>query len=156
MMSQVFLVNSCSIIDDDLMAAFEREGIADTQEKRDVLDAFVGFTSIISPFGTYLAGPEVNNEEKIITAEIDMEDIVEAKYAHNPLGHHDRWDVARLLINPERTYPLQRFGPTPGVEYVQPGAEALDGESPSSVSAARAASLDGDSIGAETRAAIVQ
>ena len=116
MMSQVFLINSCSVIDADLMAAFEREGVADTQEKRDVLDAFVGFTSIISPFGTYLAGPEVNNEEKIITAEVDMEDIVEAKYAHNPLGHHDRWDVARVLVNPEHTSPLLHFGQVAAAE----------------------------------------
>jgi len=112
MMSQVFLINSCSIIDKDLMSAFEKEGIVDTEEKRNLLEGFVGFSSVISPFGTYLAGPEVSNEEKIITAEIDMEDIIEAKYAHNPLGYHDRWDVAQLRLNTERTSALVGFPET--------------------------------------------
>lgn len=106
MMSQVFVVNSCSIITPDLMQIFEREGIADTEEKRKILDGFIGFSSVISPFGTYLAGPDVSNEEGLVIADINMRDIVEAKYAHNPLGYHDRWDVARLLLNRESTAPI--------------------------------------------------
>lgn len=138
MMSQVFVINSCSIISPELYAAFEREGVANTDENRAVLQHFVGFSSIISPFGTYLAGPEVNNEEKLLIAEINMEDIVEAKFAHNPLGYHDRWDVARVVLNAEQTGPLGTFRdlrepmPTaaerrPTMEHIEPvGGVPLD------------------------------
>lgn len=127
MMSQVFVVNSCSIIGPELFAAFEREGVANTDENRAVLQHFVGFSSIISPFGTYLAGPEVNNEEKLLVAEINMEDIVEAKFAHNPLGYHDRWDVARVVLNAEQTGPLGNFREWQGTpRTVSPGRAALE------------------------------
>lgn len=106
MMGQMFVLNSCSIIDDDLMSAFERHGIVDTEEARNAMASRTGFSAIVGPFGNYVAGPELNNDESIALAEIDMEDIVEAKYAHNPLGYHDRWDVARLVVNRSRTAPV--------------------------------------------------
>lgn len=106
MMGQTFVINACSIIDPELMEAFERNGIVDDPQARTSLESRTGFSAIVGPFGNYITGPEVSNNETLVIGEIDMQDIIEAKYAHNPLGYHDRWDVARILINYSKTGPV--------------------------------------------------
>lgn len=110
MMNQVFVVNSCSIVTDELMHSFEREGVVTNEQQRQQLAAFKGFSSIISPFGTYLSGPDLSDKESLVIADINLEDIIEAKYAHNPLGYHDRWDVAHLVLNRAHTSPTTSYG----------------------------------------------
>lgn len=122
MMQQTFVINSCSIVDDELMKAFEREGIVDSEETRTALSGRVGFSAILGPFGNYIAGPEVNTREMLVIGDIDMQDIIEAKYAHNPLGYHQRWDVARMVVNYERTTPIVSASSAPG--FVEPALRA--------------------------------
>ena len=51
-----------------------------------------GGSALISPLGEILAGP-VYNEEKIITAELDMDEVGKSKFDFDVIGHYARNDV---------------------------------------------------------------
>lgn len=58
----------------------------------------VGGSCIIDPFGTVIAGPNFD-EETILVADIDLDDIPRAKFDMDAAGHYARPDVFRLLVN---------------------------------------------------------
>ncbi len=62
-----------------------------------------GGSTIISPLGDVLAGP-LYDQEGILLAELDMAQVVEARYDFDPVGHYSRPDVFQLLVN-ERPMP---------------------------------------------------
>jgi hypothetical protein len=64
-----------------------------------------GGSVIISPTGRYLAGP-VFDEETILYADINLKKILEVKARIDTAGHYARWDVTRLLVNPEHYEPF--------------------------------------------------
>lgn len=59
-----------------------------------------GHSSIIGPKGEFLVEP--SSGEKIIYADVDMEDCIEAKMSHDVIGHYNRFDIFRLTVNEER------------------------------------------------------
>lgn len=56
-----------------------------------------GGSVIVNPLGEVLAGP-VWNEEAILTADINMEQITQSKLDFDPIGHYHRPDVFELNI----------------------------------------------------------
>ncbi len=68
-----------------------------------------GGSCIINPFGEILAGPDYDGEI-ILTADLDMDEIVRGKYDFDATGHYARPDVFRLLVNEE---------PAPAVQTVK-------------------------------------
>ncbi len=62
-----------------------------------------GGSCIIDPFGQLLAGPCYEGET-ILTAELDLSDIVKGKYDLDVVGHYARPDVFRLTVD-ERAKP---------------------------------------------------
>ncbi len=62
-----------------------------------------GGSSIVSPLGQVLAGPHFDGPA-ILTAELDLDEIVRGKYDFDAAGHYARSDVFRLYVN-ERTAP---------------------------------------------------
>ncbi len=62
-----------------------------------------GGSVIMSPMGEILAGP-LYGEQGLITAEIDLDDIVRARYDMDPTGHYSRPDVFQLSVD-ERERP---------------------------------------------------
>jgi nitrilase len=57
-----------------------------------------GGSVIVGPLGEVLAGP-VYGEESVLTAEIDLGEIAEAKYDLDVAGHYARPDVFQLRVN---------------------------------------------------------
>lgn len=65
-----------------------------------------GGSCIVNPLGEVLAGP-VYDEEAILTADIDLADIVRGKFDFDAVGHYARPDVFRLVVNEQPTVPVQ-------------------------------------------------
>jgi beta-cyano-L-alanine hydratase/nitrilase len=64
-----------------------------------------GGSVIISPTGTLLAGPNFDGEA-LITADLDMADIVRAKFDFDVVGHYSRPDVLSLTVRDHACQPV--------------------------------------------------
>jgi nitrilase len=57
-----------------------------------------GGSCIVSPLGQVLAGPSFE-EETILFADLDLDEIVRGKYDLDVVGHYARPDIFRLIVN---------------------------------------------------------
>jgi nitrilase len=57
-----------------------------------------GGSVIVSPAGTVLAGP-LREGEGVLTAELDLKEIVRGKFDFDVVGHYARAEVFRLLVD---------------------------------------------------------
>jgi nitrilase len=57
-----------------------------------------GGSAVVAPDGRYLAGP-LYGEEGVLTAELDLGEVVRARQALDVAGHYSRPDVFRLMTN---------------------------------------------------------
>jgi nitrilase len=57
-----------------------------------------GGSCIVSPLGELIAGP-VYDQEVILTADLDLDDIVRGKFDLDTVGHYARPDVFQLTVN---------------------------------------------------------
>jgi nitrilase len=64
-----------------------------------------GGSVIISPMGELLAGP-VYNQEGLIFAKIDLDDIIKARYDMDPVGHYSRPDIFKLTVDETERPPV--------------------------------------------------
>ncbi|MFG1211025.1 carbon-nitrogen hydrolase family protein [Xanthobacter flavus] len=68
-----------------------------------------GRSVIVGPLGEILAGP-VLDEEIILTAEIDLDDIIGAKLDFDPIGHYARPDLFSLNVDETLQLPVIAHG----------------------------------------------
>lgn len=68
-----------------------------------------GRSVIVGPLGEVLAGP-VLDEETILTAEIDLDDIIGAKLDFDPIGHYARPDLFSLNVDEAPQLPVVARG----------------------------------------------
>jgi nitrilase len=68
-----------------------------------------GGSVIVSPMGTVLAGP-LRDGEGVLTAELDLKEVVRGKYDFDAVGHYARADVFRLLVdeNPKQAVAFEK------------------------------------------------
>ncbi|KAG8071559.1 hypothetical protein GUJ93_ZPchr0006g42775 [Zizania palustris] len=64
-----------------------------------------GGSSIISPSGTVLAGPNYEGEA-LLTADLDLGEIVRAKFDFDVVGHYSRPEVLSLTVNTDAKVPV--------------------------------------------------
>jgi len=64
-----------------------------------------GGSVIISPMGEILAGP-LYGCEGLISVDIDLDEIVRARYDMDPVGHYSRPDVFKLTVNEQARPPV--------------------------------------------------
>jgi len=91
---QVFVINSSSYVSKEMI-----DQLCDSEEERALFeDVGNGFSSIINPLGFYVAGP-LKDEEGILCAEIDKNEINRAKRTIDATGHYSRPDILQLHLN---------------------------------------------------------
>jgi hypothetical protein len=59
-----------------------------------------GKSAILDPDGQFIVGPIEEPIETIIYADIDMEQVLDARLISDYTGHYNRFDVVSLLYNP--------------------------------------------------------
>jgi nitrilase len=98
---RVFLISACQV-----QASPDALGIevANWPAERPLIN---GGSVIVSPMGEVLAGPLVG-EKGLLTAEIDTDELVRARYDFDVVGHYSRPDVFELVVD-ERAKPGVRF-----------------------------------------------
>jgi hypothetical protein len=96
-LGQIFILNAINYVSSEML-----DTIFDSEQKKESYRKINnGGASIISPRGTYCAEP-VLNKEMIVYADIDLEMIIDAKWASDCTGHYARPDITRLVINEEK------------------------------------------------------
>jgi nitrilase len=88
-----FVLSSCQFLTRDCYPA---EWIESTQNLPEV--PIRGGSCIVSPMGELLAGP-VYGEESIVVADIDVTQLIEAKFDFDVVGHYARPDVFDFAVN---------------------------------------------------------
>lgn len=58
-----------------------------------------GWTAVMHPFSTVMAGPVPGQEESVASTEINLTDVDDVKLWHDETGHYARPDVLRLVVN---------------------------------------------------------
>ena len=100
-------IEPSSIISQEMLAR-----LADTEERRSLLEGGGGYTEVFGPDGSTVAGPLDPSQEGLLFADLDMSLIAVAKMADDPTGHYSRPDVTRLLLNRQPRLAVQAFSPS--------------------------------------------
>jgi aliphatic nitrilase len=117
---QTFVIHTSSIISQEML-----DRLADTEERRSLLEGGGGHTEIFGPDGSTVAGPLDPSQEGLLFANLDMSLIAVAKMAGDPTGHYSRPDVTRLLLNRQPRLAVQAFSPNEtALNMVVPGQVA--------------------------------
>jgi nitrilase len=98
---RVFLISACQVQDSPRALGIE---VANWPAERPLIN---GGSVIVSPMGEVLAGPLIG-ERGLLTAEIDTDELVRARYDFDVVGHYARPDVFELVVD-ERAKPGVRF-----------------------------------------------
>lgn len=83
----------------------------------------LGGSCIVDPMGQVLAGPDFQGEA-ILTAEIDLREIVRAKFDFDPVGHYARPDVLALTVHQEVRAPVSYAPAASGEAPLTPAERA--------------------------------
>jgi len=84
-----------------------------------------GGSCIVDPFGNFLAGPNMEGES-ILTAEIDLKQIVRGKYDLDVVGHYARPDIFQLHVDesPKRAVSVTNEMSADAVEHAAAESKA--------------------------------
>ncbi|CAI5489394.1 unnamed protein product [Closterium sp. Naga37s-1] len=85
---------------------FSASGRLDTDEPPPSAVVCRGGSVIVSPLGRVLAGPNYDGQA-LLTADLDMGDIVRAKFDFDVTGHYARPDIFSLRVKEVSTVPVQ-------------------------------------------------
>jgi nitrilase len=93
LVGECFVINCQSTVDKENV-----EKLMQTDYQKEWIKPGGGWTAIIAPGGSILAGP-LKGEEGILYAEVDMKMIADMAHWHDATGHYSRPDVTSLLLN---------------------------------------------------------
>jgi nitrilase len=96
-----FVLTSCQFLKRSDLPADIPNGVSDDPDT--VL--MRGGSAIVDPFGRVLAGP-CFNQEAILCAELDLDEIARGKFDFDAVGHYSRPDIFQLKVNEEPQHPV--------------------------------------------------
>lgn len=99
-----FVVSACQVRDTPQALGMRQED-APGYPMDELLMA--GNSMIVGPMGDVLAGPPPPGHKGLVTASIDLEEVVRARYDLDVTGHYARGDVFELKVNEKDTSPVK-------------------------------------------------
>ena len=91
---QCFVIGACGMVSDEMM-----DILVENDEHKEIISAGGGHAVIYGPDGRPLVDKIPHDQEGLLIADLDMNDITIAKVFADPVGHYSRPDVTRLLLN---------------------------------------------------------
>lgn len=92
---KVFVLSSTSVFSEEMKDALELDGTM-----RSWFSGDGGHSSIIGPGGRIIAAPQPG--ERIVYADLDMEEVAVGKLKHDVIGHYNRFDIFSLSVDRRR------------------------------------------------------
>ena len=77
-----------------------------------------GYSAIVNPSGRMIAGP-LEQGEGIVSATLDMDELVAGRIFQDQTGHYNRFDIFRLTVDRSERPPVQ-FETGPAAEALPP------------------------------------
>ncbi|MDI6771607.1 MAG: carbon-nitrogen hydrolase family protein [bacterium] len=114
-----FVLSCCQFVTREMYPA-DLEVRDELSELPEILSR--GGSAIVGPLGEYLAGP-LFGQEGILTADLDLGQVVQGKFDFDVAGHYARSDVFRLLVNEQPMPPVQAFSWCGGTDPEPPSAD---------------------------------
>ncbi len=118
---QCFVIAACGMVSDDMM-----EMLCENEEHKSLIRAGGGHAAIYGPDGKPLAEKLAEDQEGLLVAELDLNEITIAKVFADPVGHYSRPDVTRLLLNRQPQPATEDYAPeegTVGIDVVEEVSE---------------------------------
>jgi len=106
---QCFVVAACGMISDEMM-----EVLCENEEHKSLIRAGGGHAVIYGPDGKPLVDKLPEDQEGLLIADLDMNDVTIAKVFADPVGHYSRPDVTRLLLNRHPQPAAEDYAPDEG------------------------------------------
>ena len=95
-----FVISACQVQPSPAELGSSIEGWDDARP------LIAGGSLIVGPLGDVLAGP-ATGEAQLLTAEIDVADLIKARYDFDPVGHYARPDVFSLTVDERPKVPVK-------------------------------------------------
>lgn len=124
-----FVVSCCQVQPSPKALGFKLDGWDDDRP------LIRGGSMIVGPLGETLAGPAENGPE-FITADIDLNDLIKARYDLDVVGHYSRPDIFSLIVDEtpregvtlvsDRTQSLGEGAPNPAAKLASAAAKSSD------------------------------
>lgn len=111
--AQAFVLCASNYVDDTCLKWME-----ENLGPQDNVKAGGGWTAIIHPFCSILAGPQRGSEEKVVVAEIHLKDLDLVKVWVDASGHYSRPEVFKLQVDSSKRWRDEEHivGPIPYAE----------------------------------------
>lgn len=104
---QCFVIVAQDTVTDEML-----ELMADRLGPQQLVGSGGGWSSIIHPWGHFLAGPHTGAKETLVAADIDLGEIDQVKAFVDGAGHYSRPEILRLMIDDQPKRPLERTSET--------------------------------------------
>lgn len=97
---KVFVISSSAVFGQDSL-----KRLCATEASRNLVTMGGSVSGIINPYGKYIGGP-LQDEEGIVYADVDLEEMIAAKTLHDVVGNYNRFDVLSLTYRRKSPKPI--------------------------------------------------
>ncbi|KAG5808095.1 hypothetical protein H9Q71_007340 [Fusarium xylarioides] len=92
--AQVFVITASNYVDDACLEWMEKN-----LGKQEFVKAGGGWSAVIHPFCSFLAGPHTGAEEKLVKAEVDLSQLGQVKVWVDAAGHYSRPEILKFSFD---------------------------------------------------------
>ncbi|KAF5684904.1 nitrilase [Fusarium denticulatum] len=92
--AQVFVITASNYVDNTCLEWMEKN-----LGKQEFVKAGGGWSAVIHPFCSFLAGPHTGAEEKLVKAEVDLSQLGQVKVWVDAAGHYSRPEIIRFSFD---------------------------------------------------------